>query len=86
MELSTVITIGVNMLFALLMFIFQKLFIERLDKLQQSFEKMADKLEQYVKIQDHKEDMYELTKRVEKNERDIELLKEDVIGLKIKGN
>jgi hypothetical protein len=47
---------------------------------------LKDKLEQYVKIQDHKEDMYELTKRVEKNERDIELLKEDVIGLKIKGN
>lgn len=57
-----------NVLVGLGVFIIHHMFIKKLDKLQTSFEKMAERLEQYVKIQDHKEDLSEVKRRIEKLE------------------
>lgn len=66
--ITTIALFITSLIFNLVGFLIVNLFIKRIDKLTEGFEKMADKLEQFVKVQDHKDDVSELKKRIEKLE------------------
>lgn len=57
-----------NSIFGLLWYIVTNMFLKKLDELNASFKELSGKLEQYVKVQDHKDDLSEVKRRLEKVE------------------
>lgn len=77
MTVSVVLSVGLfcaSLVFGLVQYIVTNLFTKKLDELNAGFKELAGKLEQYVKVQDHKEDLGELKRRLEKIEDKVSTL------------
>ena len=71
MSTSTLITLILffaSLFFGLIQWIVTNLFVKKMDELNQSFKELSNKLEHYVKVQDHKDDYIRLDRRIEKIE------------------
>lgn len=71
MTLTVMVSIALftlSIIFNLISYVVTNLFVKKMDQLLVSFDKMAEKLEHYVKVQDHKDDLNELRKRMDRLE------------------
>ena len=62
----------------LVSFIFANLFFKKLDKLSDSFDKLADKLEQYVKKEDYREVIREIKDRLNTIDHELKEIRDKV--------